>query len=335
MHRRIVAAWRELTGGRSTRDTGRRTLLAVSGGADSSALAIALARGLGAKRCGKLLVVGHVQHDLRPLADCERDQSRAAELAGRLGLAFCSSIVRVRGEPGNVESIARRERYAALVRMARAAGCAFIATAHQGDDVLETLIMRLVRGTGVRGLAAIHPARRLADGITLVRPMLGVDRAASEAICAAEGWAWCEDVTNRDEALLRNRVRARVVPVLKELSPKITVRAAALAAAAREVDRVVRDGAGGVQPEIAKPGCVIWRRRELREMLPGLVHEVLAQRVRAMAPRNLRRDGMRAGVLRRAVQAVRDARDDARIFELGGGIELRIDAARITLRMQS
>lgn len=306
-------------------------MLAVSGGADSSALAIALARGLGAGRAEQLLVVGHVLHDLRPATESEHDRACAARLAARLGLRFCSVCVRVRGMPGNVENLARTARYADLRRMALAEGCAFVATAHQADDVLETVIMRLVRGTGVRGLAAIHPARALGEGVTLVRPMLGVDRAASEALCTGEGWVWCEDGTNQSQTLMRSRVRATVLPVLKELSPRVATRAVALTEAARDVGDVMRDAASRVKHERVLGGGIAWRRDELRALLPGLVHEVLTLGAWTMVPRASRRDATRGEVLRRAVRAVRDRREDARLFELGSGLTLRVDATRVVL----
>ena len=129
----------------------------------------------------------------------------------------------------NLEARARRLRYAALRRLAAAHGCAQIATGHTLDDQAETVLMRLVRGAGVRGLAAIRPRRR--DGI--VRPVIDCRRADLRAVVEQAGLPFRHDASNDDPRFLRTQVRQRVLPLLAELNPAVAEACANLAASAR------------------------------------------------------------------------------------------------------
>jgi tRNA(Ile)-lysidine synthase len=161
--RTVSRAWRELTGGLTRgRDSQRRTLIACSGGADSSGLAIALASAVSKPRMQ--FVVAHVVHDMRAEDEALADRDATKGLAARLGLEFVESRVRLRGLSGNAEAVARRLRYAALKQLAEDHGCGFIATAHQADDQLETMLMKLIRGAGPRGLAGVAPSRDACEG---------------------------------------------------------------------------------------------------------------------------------------------------------------------------
>jgi len=236
-----VRSWRALTGGPSVRDADRPTMLAVSGGADSSALAFALAGTPGVH------AIGHVVHDLRPAREAEADRDVVERLGTRVGLPV--RVARVRVGPGNAEAGARRVRYDALAGLAIEAGCRYVAVAHHAGDVLETMLANLVRGAGPRGLRGPAPRRGVGRGVTVVRPMLRVTRANAEAICAAHDWAWVHDTTNDDsgdeDARLRAALRARVLPVLEDLRPGAATRAAraaeAIGQAVRVVDAAIED----------------------------------------------------------------------------------------------
>lgn len=221
--RRVVAAWRMLTGGAGVRDSHRRTLVACSGGADSSALAIALAS------ASSNIIIAHVLHDLRDMKTAAADRDSAAALSRMLEVPFVEARVRVRARAGNLEANARQSRYRALARLARSGECRFIATAHHEDDLAETVLMRLLRGAGPRGLSGIRSARPLSRDVTLIRPMLGIGRSDAHAICRLADWQWVEDSTNADTSRLRAAVRHRVLPVLREIAPGFgrRVRAAA------------------------------------------------------------------------------------------------------------
>ncbi len=230
-----MRAWRSLTGGSARRDSERATLVACSGGVDSSALAIALS---GVRPAP---VVGHVVHDLREPSETAADRDAARALAERLGLAFAEAEVFVRDGPGNAEARARRARYDALARMAAAQGCGFVATAHHADDQLETVLMRLIRGAGPRGLGGIRPVRSLGP-VSVVRPMLAMARSEAVRLCLDAGWAWREDASNRDESMVRNAIRARVIPEIRAIRPDAAERAAVTATVCRlTADAVERE----------------------------------------------------------------------------------------------
>jgi len=229
--RAVVRGLRQRCGVRD----GGRVLVAVSGGADSVALLRAMHH-LSRRRTWRLtLVVGHVDHGLRD--DSAADAAFVADLARTLTLPhLCRAIDLARDAP-NLEAAARRLRYAALGEMAREAGAAFVATAHHGDDMLETQLMALLRGPTIRGLRGIAWRRPLTAGVTLVRPMLGATHALATDYLRAIGQSWREDHTNADVTRTRARLRRDVLPVLRELRPGVARQAVKLADEAREALR--------------------------------------------------------------------------------------------------
>ena len=214
--RRILAAWRRLTGGSRTPDEDRRTLVACSGGADSSALALAIWAGRGGS-----VMLGHVIHDLREAELAEADRETTRRLAAVLGVPVLERRIAVAALPGNAEANARRLRYEALAAIAAHADCVAVATAHHAGDQAETVLMRLKRGVGLGGLAGISPRRRLTDDIPVIRPMLGVSRADCERICAIAGWDWATDHTNADTQRERAHMRHEVIRALDAADPAL------------------------------------------------------------------------------------------------------------------
>lgn len=206
---------------------GERVLVAVSGGADSVGLLLALYHSR--RTLGIELVAAHVNHGLRG-AEAAADEECAAEAARRLAVPFVRCRLR-RGRlcGSNLEEKAREARYAALQRLARRHGCTRIATGHTRDDQAETLLLRLVRGTGPAGLAGIEPVR--ADGV--VRPVLDCTRSQLEALVKACGFRFRTDAMNLDRRFARVVVRQEVMPVLRRLNPRVDEALASLAAAVR------------------------------------------------------------------------------------------------------
>ena len=182
--------------------------LAFSGGLDSTVLLHLLARaGLGAR-----LTALHVDHGLHPDSAAWAAHCRA--VAGDLGIAFESATVTV-DRAGGLEAGAREARYQALT--ARAGGTTLI-TAHHRDDQAETLLLRLLRGAGVAGLAAIREHGQ--HGATpLWRPLLGLSRRRLQALAEQGGWSWLEDPSNADQSLDRNYLRGTVLPALARRWP--------------------------------------------------------------------------------------------------------------------
>ena len=185
---------------------GEALLLGVSGGQDSTAMLLAL-EALQA-RLDLRLTVGHVNHGLRG-EESGADEAFVQALADERGLLV--RVARVQVDPGpGLEVAARGARFAALRSMARETGAERIALAHTATDRAETVLMNVLRGCGLEGLAAMPAA---CDD--LVRPLLAVTREDTEAYCAARGIEPRQDSTNRDENLLRNRLRLSLIPDLE------------------------------------------------------------------------------------------------------------------------
>lgn len=333
--RAIVSSHRALTRdcGGIERDDERATLVACSGGADSVALAVALS----STRIP--VIVGHVVHDVRPESEAFVDRDHARSVAARLGVRFVESSVRVRGLSGNTEANARRVRYAALMRLAADAGVAFVATAHHADDVLETLLMRLMRGAGPRGLSGPAPYRRLriehapnAQDIWLVRPMLGISRADAERICGmacgGAGLSWTHDRTNDDQTLLRNAVRARVIPILRELSPGVETRAGRAAELLREATRLLDERAAAILGQASRANGTILFARDLLAEQPRVVLGDVLRSVVVELTGGAGLDRVPGSEIGRAVQAIRDGRGDVRTFGWGDGARVRVEVLR-------
>lgn len=213
---------------------GDRILIALSGGADSVALTHALLRLREGRRTRipYVLSAAHLNHRLRG-DESDRDERFVRELCARLGIDL--TVEHAVGLDGgsNLEERARKLRYDFLSRTADRLGTRFVAVAHHADDQAETVLMRLLRGSGAAGLAAMEtsgPER-------IVRPLLAVQRAEIGAYLKALGATWMTDSTNRSPALLRNRIRHDLIPALeRDYAPRLSRRLAGLAAEMRSLD---------------------------------------------------------------------------------------------------
>jgi tRNA(Ile)-lysidine synthase len=198
---------------------GERILAAVSGGPDSNALLgalVALAEERGVSVCA-----AHLNHGLRG-DEALRDQQCAEAVARRLGVDCVVARSTALPAGANLEARAREQRYAFLTRIAEEQGCSKIATGHTMDDQAETVLMRLLRGTGPDGLAGIRPVR---DG-HIIRPLIECSRAEVLAFLRAADLPFCEDSSNRDRRFLRNRIRHEVLPLLQSIQPAVKHRLA-------------------------------------------------------------------------------------------------------------
>lgn len=330
----VIRRWRALSGGGRVRDPERRTLIACSAGADSSTLALCLAA------AGNNLVVAHILHDLRPEDDAAADLEAARSLAFGLSLPFASTSVSCKSKGGNLEAVARRERYAALVALAREHACPFIATAHHADDQLETLLMRLIRGSGPRGLSGIAPKRRLAPGVTLIRPMLDITRADAEAICRDAGVSWATDATNSDRTRLRAALRHDIVPALRRIAPSIATTAGRVAAVQREIARELERAAAVLVSHASdRPSALEGSDQgEVRLSRAGL-----NKASRAVAELTLRQTITRVGrspdaistrTLKQLLAAIQSDSGEIKNFEFPNAT-LRLDASSLVIRRPS
>ncbi len=196
-------------------DITKQYVAAVSGGADSLALADAL------QHCGFRFTVCHVEHGIRAEESLE-DAAYVEAFCRQRGIVFCCKHVDAqelqKREKLSLEDAARRLRYRALFQCVEETGADFILTAHQKDDQAETFLLRLLRGSGTRGLGAI----RFRQDIVL-RPLLSLSAAELRQYCTGRGISWREDVTNEDLYYARNRIRKVLIPFLEEgFSPSVT-----------------------------------------------------------------------------------------------------------------
>lgn len=199
-------------------------MIAVSGGSDSVALAHAAVEVARAARdsgsCQSVVApvfLAHVNHHLRG-AESDADERLVHELATKWGatpaLASAPSAAVAEGKPR--EGLLRRLRYEALARLATERGARLVLTAHHADDVAETILFRLMRGTGLRGLRGIPFSRPLTEGVSLVRPLIGIRKADLSAYATTHGLEFRSDRSNDQPGPSRNWIRHEVLPGLSD-----------------------------------------------------------------------------------------------------------------------
>ena len=256
-----------------------RVLLAVSGGADSAAMAHVLAE---LKKQGRLsceFVIGHVNHCLRG-ADSDGDADFVQQLAQALEMPIVSKAVDVTGYAKthklSIETAGRVFRLKTLATLAGEQGCDCIATAHHKDDLAETMVHRLMRGTGFRGLCGILPDSGVYGG-RFVRPMLSVRWADIIQYCKEQSIQWRDDASNRNLNFTRNRIRHHLLPALKNDSDGIVERLSELSFKCRRFLLRTEKHAGS----IVANGRLDWMKGEfvfekvlLEECPPWVVYEV-------------------------------------------------------------
>lgn len=252
-------------------------VVAVSGGPDS----VALLRVLAALQHGSGLTVAHLNHQLRG-EESVQDELFVRELATKLTLeARCQRIdvarlARTAGD--NLEAAARRARYHWLVQVAQETGSRWVATGHTADDQAETVLHRLLRGAGLRGLRGIATRRRLGESVELVRPLLHIRRAELIAYLNAEKQEARTDSSNVDRAYTRNRIRHELLPLLAErFNPQIVPVLCKLARQADEAYRVEEERARTLLAEAERPRAgrmLVLDRKPLAAAPRHLVREV-------------------------------------------------------------
>jgi tRNA(Ile)-lysidine synthase len=289
---------------------GDRVLVAVSGGPDSTALLAALH--VLSARDGFALHAAHLNHQLRG-DESRRDQECAESVARRLGVACVVESVAALGGGPNLEARARRERYAFLTRSAAQLGCTRIATGHTRDDQAETVLMRLLRGSGRDGLVGIRPVR----DSRIIRPLIECSRADVLAFLKSRGLPFCEDSSNQDRRFLRNRVRHDVLPLLQAINPAVAARLACTATMMAEEGAVLEERAGTFLSDSAGEGLDV---SALRAAPTGLRARVVRAWLRVQR-------GTLARLSARHVRAISDlaaaTRPNARVRLPAGEIVVR------------
>lgn len=268
-------------------------IVAVSGGADSVALLLGLEELVRGGRLGGKLMVAHLDHGLR--GEAGRGDARWVEALADglkfevvLGRAAVKEIAARGGD--NLEQAARRARYEFLAVAAQKCGASVVLTGHTMDDQAETLLLRLLRGSGAEGLGGMEPVRVLdaSSETLLARPMLSwAGRAETEKYCRERGVEFRSDLMNEDERYARVRVRRQLLPLMETFNPRVVqsltrtaellrddsavLRGAAeeLLKSAREEGKPLKDDAGAsvagsLSVDILKEAPAALRRRALR-----------------------------------------------------------------------
>lgn len=240
---------------------GDRLVAAFSGGVDSTALL------LGLSRLGCALTAAHLDHGLD-----EGSAGRAVAAAGvaaRLGVPFIAerrAVPALRRPGESAEAAARRVRYGFLEEVRVRLGARWVATAHHRDDQAETVLLRLLYGSGLEGLSGIRPVHGL-----VVRPLLGIPRSALREEVEAAGLPWVEDPANADLTVPRNRVRRLVLP-----APHLSLRLARVAEKARSASAVLDHRLEKLLSPRLLPDGVAVERRALLELPAELLPFALA-----------------------------------------------------------
>lgn len=302
---------------------GDKVLVGVSGGRDSMVL-LDLFATLG-REAGLLPVAAHIHHGLRGRG-ADKDQALVEKAAGAYGLPFRFQAVDVKGairqRGASLEEAARTLRYEALEAMRQEEGCRFVAVAHHQGDQGETLLLHLIRGTGIRGLKGMLPLRG-----TILRPLLEASREEVRRYGKEKGIAFREDRSNASLAYRRNWIRHRLLPLFRKLNPRAEE---ALARTARLLARdwafLEEEGERAYQRLAAFSGSAIRIDRAVGELPPALAYRVLEQAGRALGLQHLE-----ARWLEGLLAYLGDAAPGEAFYSLPGNLRAHLDQEALIL----
>ncbi len=229
--RKLLAEWRKL----QLPFDDKTTVVAVSGGADSTSLLLALHDLKNRKKLNLRFIIAHYNHNLRG-TDSEHDAQFVKDLAENYDFELVSRVGKISLQ-GNFEQNARIERYQFLRETAENLYASFVLTAHTINDQAESILLNLIRGSSLHGLCGIKLRREIDEGseILLVRPLLNwAKRSDTENFCLENKIEFRQDTMNEDLSFKRVRVRKILLPFMKELNPKIIETLAKTACLLRE-----------------------------------------------------------------------------------------------------
>jgi tRNA(Ile)-lysidine synthase len=268
---------------------GMRVAVAVSGGADSVALLLALVEQ--APQRGLVLSVVHVNHGLRA-EESDADEDFVRKLADAHGLQFqflrCNVLQSARSSKQGIEETARELRYAFFASLADQVDA--VATAHTLDDQAETVLMRLLRGAWTEGLGAIHPVLEFGGKGRIIRPLLSAYRADIVAFLKGRQQEWREDSSNEDDGFTRNRIRHQLLPAMLEYNPRLRENLANLSATARDEEAYWQAELAELLPMILIPGKPVRGGGRSSSTMPGETSlSIEIDRLRSLHPAKRRR----------------------------------------------
>jgi len=266
---------KQLTLPPTTLRPGDRACVAISGGADSTALLLLLhtANTLPKNALGVGLSAVHINHTLRG-PESDADQTFVAALCDRLAIPLHLHAVDTQARAAThretIEEAARNLRYQLFDKILAENSATHILTAHTLDDQAETVLMKLLRGAWLEGLAAIAPEITLPHG-KILRPLLHTRRDDLRAYLTARSQPWREDSSNSDEAFTRNRLRHTLLPALRVENPSIDHTLANLAELAREEESRWQTELARILPQIVLPGTPVRGGGRSNSTLPNSV----------------------------------------------------------------
>lgn len=277
---------------------GERVCVAVSGGADSVGLLVAMADAR--REAGLVLSAIHVHHGLRG-AEADADVAFVVELAKELDVPLRverGDVGALAAERGNgIEEAARVLRYGFFHDLLQRKEADSVATAHTMDDQAETVLMKLLRGAWTEGLSGVAPVVDVEGGGRIVRPLLGIAHADCVGFLERRGHSWRQDSTNREMTFTRNRVRYTLLPQMREFQPRVAEVLSRMAAVARDEEAWWARELARAMPGLVLPGKPVRGGGRANSTRPGESSVAMElERLRGLQPALLRR------VLRAAVE---------------------------------
>lgn len=323
-----------LTFDRANIHPGDRICVAISGGADSVALLLAVYAANTAKRdaLGVGLSAVHVHHGIRSPEESDADQRFVEDLCSRLDIPLHLHHADVPGRASQagetLEEAARAVRYDFFRSLIATGKADSILTAHTLDDQAETVLMKLLRGAWTEGLSGIHPVVQVPGQHPgkILRPFLGTRRAEIETFLKERKQPWREDSTNADTAYTRNRIRHELLPQLRQYNPNLDQTLANLAELARDEEARWQSELDRLLPQILLPGKPVRGGGRSVGTVPGSsALAIELDRLRSFDPA-LRRRVLRAAARQLGGRLSFD--ETSRLLALCGFVELPTVAAR-------
>ena len=311
-----------------------KTVLAVSGGSDSVAMFRAfeiISRERPSAR--DQLIVGHIHHSTRP--QCDEEEAFVRDMAEKAGVSL--EVRRRNSSKSSSEETLRDDRYRLLQEIAEKNSARFIVTAHHQSDQVETVLFRLFRGTGLDGLRGIPSRRRITTDLTLVRPMLDLNKSTILKFLEEIQSPWCEDSSNENLDFSRNYIRHQILPVIakrfggqQDDIRKIEDRITRLSEQANESQQFIESL---VEPLIEK--YVTINKQQLmiqKQPLHGVHRVLLKQLVRqAWASMGWSQQKMTAKKWEQLVDFFTELPDEFQRLNLPNGVDCQVDAKLVVL----
>ena len=339
--RLLFAEWRKL----KLPTTGETIVVAVSGGADSTALLLAIEELKTLDKLNLDICVAHLDHRLRKSS--AKDAKWVADLAKQLGFRSVTGRSKVAEEAretsDNLEQVAREARYAFLQRTAKKVAANYVLTAHTMDDQAETVLLRLMRGSATLGLGGMEAVRPIAknSSVKLARPILWARRLETQDYCRLRKIGFLADEMNEDLKFARVKVRKQLLPLMQSFNNKVVEALSRTAAHLRDDDAVLFDDSGAL---LRKAAVSIDEKSAADETKPpALDVKVLAEARPALRRRALRQwlSKARGGTRRLetvhlfAVERLLEGDKGGRVAELPGGGRVRRKRNRLEFDVES